>query len=216
MAGFRLTGGGGGCPPTATPPSGYENPFRFDDAGRLWLTDCFQGFQYFGAARHDLTESVAPTTDGAPVSTAPDVVSGSPVTAGSAQTRTITNTTNCTIGILLAHDIIADITAHTDNWLQLAVSERWNGDHHAQASIYTVHDPFGDHGGFLRTALHGSANPHDVGADAAGGSSLQLTPGQSATVGARLYIAYPVGAYVPGDRINSASAAVRIYGYVLG
>lgn len=212
MAGFRLTGGGAGCPPTATPPGDYANPFRFDSAGRLWITQCFKGFQYFGAARHDLG-SVVPGGDGAPLDTLGTLTT--PVSAGAYTTRTITNTTSCTLGILLAHDIIVDALLHKDNYFFMTVSERWNGSNHASATVSGQHDPYGG-AGFIRQLLHSGANPHDQGADPAGGSTLQLAPGQSATVGARLYFAYAIGAYAPGEIVYSASTAVRIYGYVLG
>lgn len=215
MAGFLLTGGGVGCPPTATPPAGYQNPFRFDGAGRLWINQCFSGFKYFGAARHDLLGAVVPGDGSAPVSTAPDIVSGAPMTAGVFTTRTITNTTSCTLGILLAHDVIVDALFHRDNYAFVTVSERWNGANHASATVSGQHDPFGG-AGFIRQLLHSGANPHDQGADPTGGSTLQLAPGASATVGARLYIAYPIGAPVPGEIIYGANTAVRIYGYVLG
>lgn len=213
MAGFRLTGGGGGCPPTEEPPTGYQNPFRFDGAGRLWITSCFQGLQYFGAARHDITSGVAPSTATAPITTAG--TAGPAISAGTYTSRTITNNTPCNMAILLAHDIIADLTAHSDNWVQMTLSERWNGSEVAQASIYSIHDPFVGNG-FFRTGLHGSAAPHDVGADAAGGSTQIIPPGVSVVISARLYVAYPIGTYAPGDMINSASSAVRIYGYTLG
>jgi hypothetical protein len=138
-----------------------------------------------------------------------------PVTAGAYTTRTITNTTPCTLGILLAHDIVLDALLHRDNYFFMTVSERWNGANHAQATVSGQHDPFGG-AGFIRQLLHSGANPHDQGADPTGGSTLQLAPGQSATVGARLYFAYAIGTYAPGEIVYSANTAVRIYGYVLG
>jgi hypothetical protein len=35
-------------------------------------------------------------------------------------------------------------------------------------------------------------------------------------VSCRLFLAYPWGSPLPGEMIQSASSAVRIYGYVLG
>lgn len=211
MAGFRLTGGGEGCPPTATPPGDYVNPFRFNSAGRLWLTNCFKGLQYFGAARHDLT-GVVPGGAGAPLDSGGLTT---PVTAGVYTTRTITNTTSCTMAILLAHDIIIDGVFHRNGFALITVSERWNGANHAQATVSNQYDPFGG-GGFIRQYMHSGANPHDQGGDPAGGSTLQLAPGASATVGARLYIGYALGSPAVGDYIYGANTAVRIYGYVLG
>lgn len=211
MAGFRLTGGGAGCPPTATPPGDYVNPFRFDSAGRLWLTNCFKGLQYFGAARHDLSNTVP----GGPGGDLSLDINGNAVSGGTYTTRTITNTTSCTMAILLAHDIIIDALLHRDNYFFMTVSERWNGVNHATATVSNQYDPFGG-GGFIRQLLHSGANPHDQGADPAGGSTLQLAPGASATVGARLYFTYAIGSYAPGDIVYGANTAVRIYGYVLG
>lgn len=131
---------------------------------------------------------------------------------GTIKTRTITNTTQCTLGILLAHDIIADVQNRQDNWVYVRVSELWNGAIHATASVSTQHDLSGTD--FVRSLLHGGAAPHDVGAPN-GGSTLQLAPGASATVGCRLKVDYAWGSPVFGDQML-ANSAVRIYGYVLG
>lgn len=215
MAGFRLTGGSSGCPPTATPPSGYQNPFRFDSAGKLWITGCFQGFQYFGAARHDSAVGT-PGTSGLGLTTASPYYTGTKVTAGTRTTRTITNTTQCTIGILLGHDIIVDLQVSEDRWAVMHLSETWNGVHHSGAAVSSKYISAGG-GDYVRQFLHGSANPHDVGADASGGSTLQLAPGASATIGAQFYISYGVGSPTSTyDYIWGSNSAVRIYGYVLG
>lgn len=215
MAGFLLTGGGGGCPPTATPPSGYKNPFRFDSSGKLWITSCFQGFQYFGAARHDITSAAQPGNSGINLSTTNPIYNGTAITAGKATTRVITNTTQCTMGILLGYDAICDIQIHEDSWVQLALVEYWNGARYNHGVVTNKHLATGG-GEFARATLHTSANPHDTGADAAGGSTLQLAPGASATIAAKFFMSYMVGSTQPGDVLYSASSAVRIYGYVLG
>lgn len=206
MAGFRLTGGSSGCPPTATPPSGYQNPFRFDSAGRLWITSCFKNFQYFGEARQDLLSMQATDADNY------NGASTNFLSRGTIKTRTITNTTQCTLGILLAHDVIVDLQNREDNWVWVGVSELWNGAVHATASVSSQHDLSGTD--FVRSLLHGGAAPHDVGSPD-GGSSLQLAPGASATVGCRLKVDYNWGSPVFGDQLI-ANSAVRIYGYVLG
>ena len=206
MAGFRLTGGGSGCPPTATPPSGYQNPFRFDSAGRLWITSCFKNFQYFGEARQDLLSMLTISDDNY---NGPQT---NYLNSGRILTRTITNTTQCTMGILLAHDLVVDLQNREDNWIWVTVNELWNGAIHASASISSQNDLSGTD--FVRALLHSGAAPHDAGAPN-GGSSLQLAPGASATVGCRLKVDYNWGSYVFGDQMI-ANSAVRIYGYVLG
>lgn len=206
MAGFRLTGGSSGCPPTATPPSDYQNPFRFDSAGRLWITSCFKNFQYFGEARQDLLSVQATTDDNY------DGPATNYLTRGTIKTRTITNNTQCTLGILLAHDLVVDLQNRQDNWIWVRVHELWNGASHASAAISSQHDLSAED--YVRALLHSGAVPHDVGAPN-GGSTLQLAPGASATVGCRLKVDYLWGSPVFGDQLV-ANSAVRIYGYVLG
>lgn len=213
MAGFRLTDGSGGCPPTATPPSGYQNPFRFDSAGKLWITGCFKGFQYFGAARHDIGGG-KPGTTGFAVTSASPYYTGSGWTGGTRKSQTITNTTNCTMGFLLAHDMIIDLTMYEDRYAIVYLTEKWNGVYHSHAAISNKYIAGGT--SYCRQYLHNSASPHDVGADASGGSTLQLAPGASATVSAQFYMVYGTGSPAVNDYVNSASSAVRIYGYVLG
>lgn len=215
MAGFRLTGGSSGCPPTATPPSSYQNPFRFDSAGKLWITGCFQGFHYFGAARHDISGGNQPGQPGYGLTTATPFYNGTKVTVGTRQTRTITNTTNCTLGFLLGHDLVVDIQCSEDRWAAVSLSETWNGVHHSSATLSTKYISAGG-GDYIRQYLHNSANPHDVNKDATGGSSLQLAPGASATIGAQIYLRYFAGSPAGSDFLYSANSAVRIYGYVLG
>lgn len=212
--GIRLTPNGAGCPPTATPPSDYTNPFYEDSSGALWVKSCFPGFMYFGAARHDVSTAGVPGQNGYPVNTSPDIYKGPAVTAGVATTRTITNTTNCTLGFLLTHDVITDITSNHSNMILLRLSERWNNQNHALAAVSTEFKL-----GYFemqRQLLHNGASPHDVNRDANGGASLTLAPGESATVGARLILQYAYGSPAPGELIHSSSSAVRIYGYVLG
>jgi len=214
MVGIRRTDGGVGCPPTATPPSDYKNPFRVDSAGALWIQDCFRSLVYFGEARHDLTSPVAINSDSCKVSVGTDFVEGrNPITAGTYTTRTVTNTTPCTLGILLAHNMYVDMQTNTFNFVYVTLSERWNGKNHASATVSSEWRFETPH--LIRKAVSSGANPHDVNAPN-GGSTMQLKPGESATVACRLFLTYPFGSPQPGEVIQRAYSAVRIYGYVLG
>jgi hypothetical protein len=216
MVGIRRTDGGPGCPPTEAPTDSYQSPFRVDSNGALWITNCFTNLIYFGEARHDLPGQVAPGSDSCKVSPynyESLTNEANAITAGKYTTRQITNTTPCTIGILLAHNMSCDLQTSKLNWVHLTLSERWNGKNHASATVSSRHhlgDPT-----FVRTLISSGAAPHDVNAPN-GGSSMQLAPGESATVSCRLFLAYPWGSPLPGEMIQSASSAVRIYGYVLG
>ena len=214
MVGIRRTDGGPGCPPTEAPRDNYQSPFRVDSNGALWITNCFTDLVYFGEARHDLPYQVAPGSEECKVSTGVDFIEGKNViTAGTYTTRQITNTTPCTIGILLAHNMTCDLQTSKLNWVHMTLSERWNGVNHASATVSSRHhlgDPT-----FVRALISSGAAPHDVNAPN-GGSTLQLAPGDSATVACRLFLTYPWGSPLPGEMIQSAASAVRIYGYVLG
>lgn len=214
MAGFRLTDGSSGCPPTATPPSDYEIPFRFDSGGRLWVTDCFRGFHYFGAARHDITTPYILGSGDVPVSTASDIVSGTSVAAGTYETLSITNTTDCTLGILLSIDMFVDLQADAANLARWVCSARWNGASTTTNACSSVRiDGFG--GTLVRTQQGASANPHDAVIEAGGAPSMVIASGASATVGCLLFLQYEVGAPTGGEAVFSSFSAVRAYGYVL-
>ena len=206
MAGFRLNDGSSGCPTTATPPAGYTSPFRFDSAGRLWITSCFKNFQYFGEARQDLLAPAAISSvayDGDPTNY---------ITQGRIITRTVTNTTQCTIGILLAHDMLVDLQTREDNFVYVTLNEIWNGAVH---SVATCSSQFKSGStDYVRTYLHNGAVPHDVNA-VTGGSTLQIAPGASATVGCRFHVDYAIGSNQASDYLYGLNGAVRIYGYTL-
>lgn len=217
MPGFRLTNNGNGCPPIETPPSGYKSPFYEDSSGRLWIKSCFKSFQYFGAARHDLTTGGAPGSQGFPINVEGDVTNGNGITAGKYTNRTITNTTNCTIGILLGHALICDWQISVANWVFLTLSERWNGQNVATASVTSEFRVTGDKANRIyREYGHSGASPHSSSGAETGETGLILAPGQSATVGAKLMLRYLAGYPAPGEMIFSAASAVRIYGYVIG
>lgn len=216
MVGIRRTDGGPGCPPTEAPTNEYSSPFRVDSNGALWITDCFTSVIYFGEARHDLQGQVAPGSDSCKVSAySGDTLNSeaNAIRAGKYTTRQITNTTPCTIGILLAHNLVIDMQTARTNWVHVTLSERWNGQNHASATVsseFKLYDPT-----FIRKMVSSGAAPHDVNAPD-GGSTLQLAPGESATVACRLYLTYPFGAPLPGEMLQNGYSAVRIYGYVLG
>lgn len=215
MAGFRLTDGSDGCPPTAVPPADYENPFRLDSAGRLWITSCFQGMQYFGAARHGM--SIA-TIGGASVPVfggLSEVVDGTAmhVTAGTYTDLVINNATQCTMGIMLGHDGGADMEAHGGRSVSFAISSRWNGNLHS-ISEYSNPKITGSTAN-IRMIGGTSANPHDTNVEAGGGPGLVIGPGASATVGVRVYVGYLGGSPTGTEYIHTAASAVRVYGYVI-
>lgn len=215
MVGIRRTDGGLGCPPTETPPSDYKNPFRVDSGGALWIQNCFRNLIYFGEARHDMGQT-APGADSCKISPYDNGIlenEANAVTAGKYTTRLITNTTPCTIGILLAHNMTADFQTNNLNWVHLTVSERWNGKNHASATVSSEFRFEAPH--LIRKLVSSGANPHDVKAPN-GGSTLKIAPGESATVSCRLFLSYAFGTPQPGEMIQAAYSAVRIYGYVLG
>lgn len=228
MAGIRLSDGSSGCPPTETPPSDYDNPFRFDSAGRLWITSCFRGFQYLGAARHDLptygilgSEWVLP---GAGLLVGPGIVGGTYATLA------ITNGTECTMGFMFSMDMTLDLEARADNLAIFSLSTRWNGAHHSLAQTSNVH--ISGSTALVRQYINGGANPHDLGFELSGGGGvgtttvntgdnpggtalLQLAPGASATVGAKLFLHYGIGAPTMTETVFLAASAVRCYGYMI-
>lgn len=213
MAGFRLTDGSSGCPPTQTPPADYTIPFRYDDAGRLWLINPLQ-FRYFGAARHDIgSQSGFIGGSGLAVTTDPGIVSGDSVTQGTYTPITVTNDTEKNMGILLAHDMSIDMSTLNTNMVRVLCSARWNGAHHSLAAANSINT--NQAVAFVRSLYNGSSNPHDLTLESTGSAGLVLAPGASATVGCKLFIEYVVGTPSGTEVINSASSAVRAYGYTL-
>lgn len=212
MAGFRLTNGTSGCPPIETPPASYVNPFRFDSAGRLWITSCFKGFRYFGAARHDLP--LAGTVGSEWILPGAGLLVGPGIAGGTHENLLITNDTECTLGVLLGLDVTTELAIRADNELVWTLSSRWNGVHHSlcQSSNAQISGSTA----LVRQYIGASANPHDLGFEAGGTSAaLQLAPGASATVGAQLFCHYGVGAATGTETVYACSAAVRAYGYIL-
>lgn len=227
MAAIRLSDGSGGCPPTQTPPASYDNPFRYDSAGRLWITSCFRGFQYLGAARHDLPTYGVLGTD---VTPSPGLLVGAGVSQGTYQTLQITNGTECLMGFLFAIDMTLDLEARADNLCVWSLSSRWNGAHHSLCQASNVR--ISGSTALVRQYLNAHANPHDSGfelggtggvgtvtidtGDNPGGTALlQLAPGASATVGAKLFFHYAIGAATGTETVFQAASAVRCYGYMI-
>lgn len=228
MAAIRLSDGSGGCPPTQTPPAGYDNPFRFDSAGRLWVTSCFRGFQYLGAARHDLP--VFGILGGPWVPAGASLLAGGGIVGGTYATIAVTNGTECTMGIMLAMDMTLDLEVRADNLSVWSLSSRWNGAHHSLCQTSNVH--ISNSTELVRQYLGASANLHDLGfelgltggvgtttvntATNPGGTALlQLAPGASATIGAKLFMHYAIGAATGTETIYKADSAVRAYGYMI-
>lgn len=215
MAGFRLTDGSDGCPPTATPPADYTIPFRFDSAGRLWITSCFAGLKYFGSARHGLSSATVIGSGSAPVISGLSAVSdgsGLPVTAGTYTNLEITNSTECSMGILLGHDSSADMETDGDALVSWVIAARWEGAYHSLSSYSNPKIS----GSTVNVRMIGSvsANPHDAAVESTGSPGLVLVPGASAVVSVRTYIEY-VGTPTGTEYIHTAASAVRVYGYVL-
>lgn len=214
MSGFRETNGSAGCPPTQDPPADYEIPFRFDDAGLLWITDCFKNVRFFGAARHDIDTQVGFIgSGGLLVSSNPDIVSGAGVTQGTYTNLTVTNDTQCDIGLLLGHDVFVDMSTKSVNLVRWVLSARVNGAHYSLSAASSVNTDDTEH--FVRSQFTSSANPHNNGIEAGGANDLILTPGASMVIGAKMFVAYVVGAPTGTEVVYSAASAVRVYGYVL-
>lgn len=210
MAGVLLDDGTCGCPPTETPPVDYVTPFRFSDDGCLWITGCFTGFQYFGAARHDIGSAGVLGGAGYPVDAGGLTT---PVTAGDYADLTITNDTTCNIGVLLAYDMFVDIQARADHLVKWVVTGEWNGVVHSQNSLSSIR--IEDSTALVRYQAGAGANPHDVSIEAGTGPSLTLAPGASATVSAQLYLQYVLGSATGDEAVFSSYSVVRAYGYVL-
>lgn len=213
MSGFRLTDGSSGCPPTETPPADYTIPFRFDDAGRLWLKDPLQ-FRYFGAARHDIASQVGFIGGaGLLVTSDPGIIAGDSVTQGTPANLLVTNDTTNNMGVLVSHDLTVDMATKSENMVQIVASARWNGAHHSLATASSINDDTTSH--FVRSLYNASSNPHDLGFEGSGTALLTLAPGESATVGCKIFIEYAVGAPTGTEVIYRLASAVRAYGYTL-
>lgn len=210
MAGVLLDDTTCGCPPTETPPVDYVNPFRFTDDGCMWVTGCFKGLQYFGAARHDIGTSGVIGGSGYAVDSGDLSV---PISAGTYEDLVITNDTTCDIGILIGYDMFVDIQARADHLVKWIVTGKWNGSVHSQNSLSSIyHDGLSD---LIRHQATAGANPHDVSIEAGTGPSMTLAPGASATVSAQLFVQYVLGSATGDEAIFSSYSAVRAYGYVI-
>lgn len=213
MSGFRLNDGSSGCPVTETPPVSYQSPFRLDSAGRLWITQCFKGFRYFGAARHDISTPVIIGSATAMPSSSSDVVSGVGVTAGLYRNIEVVNDTECTIGILTGLDTVVDLTTYESNLVGWTVASRWNGAYHS--STYMTNPQIAGATGYIRQMTNVSANPHDLGLEEGAGPLMSLAPGMGGVVGAQMFLRYYSGSPTGSESITQALSAIRVYGYII-
>ena len=213
MAGFRLTDGSDGCPPTETPPASYEIPFRFDSSGKLWITSCFKGMRYFGAARHDISTGVAMGSatclNNQPW---PGAASAQGISAGTYRKVTVTNDTECDIALLTGLDMTADVTALCNSLVYMRVAALWNGTAMTETT-WSMPQLIGA-SGYVRMHGNVSANPHDAIVEGGGSPSMLLTPGQTGEISAKLYLNH-TGTPNGSETINSAASAIRIYGLIV-
>lgn len=212
MAKFRETDGTGGCPPTVTPPAGYEIPFAFDDNGNLWITGCFSTFKFFGFARHDVSSPAIMGSVSVPLATGDDIVAGSGITAGTYSALNITNSSACDLGLLFGYDLNADLDVKGDSFAKLILSGRFNGTHIDSISCSSVRTGSSSS---CRIMSGNAANPHDPGIEGGGSPTLTLASGATCTVSARLFLQYGEGSPDGEDQIVSSGSAVRVYGYCL-
>ena len=206
MAGFRLTNGTAGCPPTEDPPAGYTIPFRFDSGGRLWINLDPSSFKFVGVARHD----IAVNTPFGPTSGMPD---GGFVTTGVQTNLTVTNTTPNTLGYLLAYDLFADFDVTAASYASIVLFGTWNTV--SQSNIAVTSIRMTAQTDFIRVQSSTAANAHDIAIEAGLPASLTVAPGASATIGAKLYSDFIEGTPNGFDGVHQVGSAVRVYSYVL-
>jgi len=213
MAAFRLTNGTGGCPPTANPVGSYSIPFRFDSGGNLWITGCFQGFKYFGEARHDIASPVILGSGSAPVSTATPLEAGPSLTAGAFRNVTVTNTTNCDMGVLIGMDMFVNPLTRSVIRARFQISTYVDGNFYTSVSGYTFYN--GSLPGYSSAVMTVHAGMHDTGINAGGAPNFVLGSGASSTISCRFHVGYDIGTPDGVDAIQSAGSAIRVYGYVI-
>jgi hypothetical protein len=184
-----------------------------DSAGRLWITQCFKGFRYFGAARHDLDTAVVIGSASATPSSSADVVSGVGIAAGTYTNITVTNDTECTIGLLVGLDTIVDMATYEDNFVGWTIASQWNGVYHSSTGMSQPQIPGGT--SYIRQKTNVSANPHDLGVEGGGSPTMSLAPGATGVVGAEMFLRYFSGTPTGLEYIYLALSAVRVYGYII-
>jgi hypothetical protein len=218
MTGFRLTPDVAGCPPTLTPPTDYENPFRVDAAGALWIRKCFKGLRYFGAARHDINEWTTLGGKTAKAGSGGQWTSASGgISAGTYRNITITNQTECPMAFLLGHDTVVELSTRGDNQVIWVIESKWNGEHHdwERCSNNRWYAETAMSEKLTREIFNTSSCPHDKGFEETGQLSLTLSPGESATVSAKMHAFYLEGAPSGSETILFAASAVRVWGYIV-
>jgi hypothetical protein len=205
MAGFRLTNGTAGCPPTADPPAGYTIPFRFDSGGRLWITGAFPSFKYEKMVKHTVdTATVFGPSYGVP--------NFGWVTAGTNPPQTITNNTTNTLAYVLAYDLTVDFDVMGTSLAGITLFASWAGTD--QTSTVGVTSVRTNYAAICRTSQSATSSPHEDTVDAGGTNILTLAPGASATVSAKLFSGFVEGTPNGYDMIRSASGKVRVYSYI--
>lgn len=215
MAGFRLTPPTAGCPPTETPITAYDNPFREDENGALWIKRCFPGFKYFGAARQDSGNGIPQIIGDGPVLLTPpggmnNTVNG--ISSGRFRNLTITNETNDTLAIITSLDLLADLTVRSDHIVSVAVQVRWNGQPISYTAVSTLQ--IYNSTKHVRQSLTVSANPHDPNIEVGGAPSMSLASGESGVVSARIHLTMGDNGIPTGTEVvNNFSSAVRVYGH---
>jgi hypothetical protein len=218
MTGFRLTPDVAGCPPTLTPPTTYENPFRVDAAGALWIRKCFKGLRYFGAARHDINEWVVLGGKTTQVGRGAEWTKASGgISAGTYRNITLTNQTECPMAFLLGHDTFVNLYTRGDNQVVWVIESKWNGEHHdwSRCSNNRWYNDTTLSDKMTQDTFNTSACPHDNGFETTGQLSLTLAPGESATVSAKMHAFYQEGAPSGSEYILAAYSAVRVWGYIV-
>lgn len=214
MVGIRRTDGAAGCPPTETPESDYQNPFRLDSAGALWLRECFEEFRFFGAALHDIPTGIRWIgSDAVPVDAPGTIRTARGITTGTYRNVTVTNTTQEQMQILLGLDCSADIITNLSKLVTVSVISRWNGNYQSSSGMSPPNISFTNR--TVRQVVNISANAHDPGFEDTGSPTIVLNPGESGTVSAKMSITYWDGQPDGRDVLVSANAAVRVYGHSL-
>lgn len=217
MTAFRLTDGSAGCPPLEIPPRNYVNPFRMDENDSLWVNRCFKDFRYYGAARHDMPNPITIDLAGGQISTQDDIEAGGKgIAGGQYRSVAVKNDGRCPLGVVVGHDVGANMTTRGDNMIRWTIATYWNGVYQSQSSASSVWLD-GNLAGFalITHNVWSSANPHDIGIEEDGEPNMVVQPGDTGVVSCRMFISYDIGGPDGTETINSGISAARVYGYNL-
>lgn len=202
---FLLNGGGSGCPPTEAPPAGYDNPFRFNASGDLWLRNSFDSFRFHGAARHDVTSVIALGSADAPTN--------GNIAAGSFSNVPVTNNLSSDVVVMVAYDLYVDISVRGSSLVSVGLTGYYNGAALPRVSTSSVRTGMSTY--YARVANGYASNPFNPGIESGGSATMVLAPGASATISAQLDTTFVEGAPTGFDVIYLAACAVRVYSYVV-